>query len=120
MLVVTAATALDLLARFGGSFNFRRVMHLEAVLFPLTGAVLWTLLRYEPANRGRPYAVRVGLIWLFALGGLRPLLWTLGLPLLASNLITLVVALVGVLVWMLRRRHRVQGQSPGGSSLGAA
>jgi hypothetical protein len=106
ILVVTAATALDVLARFGVTFDFERVMHTEAVLFPLTATLLAALLRHEPGTRGWPHATRVVLVWFFGLGGLRPLLWTLGLPLMAANLATLVVALAGLLLWVVRRRHR--------------
>ena len=115
IVVVTAATGLDLLARFGASFDFRRVMHLEALLFPVTGAVLATLLRTEAITRGWPHGVRVGLLWMFGLGGLRPLLWTLGLSLMVANLTTLIAGLVATLVWMLRRR-RPRAQLPAGSS----
>jgi hypothetical protein len=106
ILVVIAATALDLWARFGASFNFARVMHVEAVLFPITGAVLATLLRHEPSTQGWPHRVRLGLVWLFGLGGLRPVLWTLGVPLMTANFATLVVALAGILMWWIRRRSR--------------
>ena len=106
VLVVTAATALDLLARFGVAFDFERVMHTEAVLFPVTATVLAALLRHDSNARGWPHAARVGLVWFFGLGGLRPVLWTLGLPLMAANLATLFVALAGLLLWVVRRRHR--------------
>lgn len=102
ILVVTAATGLDLIARFGAPFDFARVMHVEAVLFPVTAIVLALLRRSEPGTQGWPKRIRLGLVWLFGLGALRPLLWTLGAPLLAANLTTLGVALVGVLVWALR------------------
>ena len=106
ILVVIAATALDLWARFGTSFNFARVMHVEAVLFPITGLVLATLLWHEPSTQGWPHRVRLGLVWLFGLGGLRPVLWTLGAPLMTANLATLIVALAGTLMWWIRRRSR--------------
>jgi hypothetical protein len=106
ILVFTAATAIDLLARFATPFDFVRVMHIEAVLFPVTGAVLASLFRYEPSTQGWPHAVRVGFVWLFGLGGLRPVLWTLGLSVMAANLATLIVALAGILIWWLRRRSR--------------
>lgn len=107
ILVVTAATALDLVARFAAPFDFGRVMHVEAALFPLTGIVLGTLLRTEPRTQGWRHVVRVSLVWLFGLGGLRPLVWTLGLSVMVANLATLLVALGGILVWVLRRRTRV-------------
>jgi hypothetical protein len=106
ILVVTIATVLDLLARFGTPFDFAGVMHVEAVLFPVTGAVLASLLRYEPPTQGWPHAVRVGFAWLFGLGGLRPVLWTLGLSVLAANLATVVVAVAGILIGWFRRRSR--------------
>jgi hypothetical protein len=113
ILVVTVATAVDLLARFGLRFSFARVMHVEAVLFPLTAAVLARLLRREPDTTGWTHALRVGLLWFFALGGLRPVLWTLGLPLMAANLATAAAAALGVLAWMVRRRHCLRnGASP--------
>jgi hypothetical protein len=98
ILVVTATTGLDLVARFAASFDFARIMHVEAVLFPVTGIVLALLRRSEPGTQGWPNRIRLGLVWLFGLGALRPLLWTLGAPLIAANLTTLGVALVGILV----------------------
>jgi hypothetical protein len=109
ILVVAAATGLDLLARFAAPFDFRRVMHIEAGLFPGTTLVLAVLIRHEPSTRGWSHAARLSLIWLFGLGGLRPLLWTLGLSVAVANLATVGAALAGVLVLVLRHRHRVPG-----------
>jgi len=106
IIVVIAATALDLWARFSAPFDFARVMHVEAVLFPITGVVLATLLRHESSTQGWPHRVRLGLVWLFGLGGLRPVLWTLGVPLVTANLATVFVALAGILMWWIRRRSR--------------
>jgi hypothetical protein len=111
ILVVSAATALDLIARFAALFDFGRVMHVEAILFPVTAIVLATLLRRDPGSPTWPHAIRVALVWLFALGGLRPLLWTLGAPLMAANLASLFVALVGLIGWLVRRRHRASDPS---------
>lgn len=118
ILVVTGATALDLLARVAAAFDLGRVLHIEAVLFPVTALVLATLLKYDQSARPLPHAVQVSLVWLFGLGGLRPVLWTLGLPLMVANFATLVPAVVGIVVWRLRRRHRMPGQPLGGSSEG--
>jgi hypothetical protein len=106
ILIVAVATALDLLARFGTAFDFARVMHVEALLFPITALVLAALRRSEPRMSGWPHAVRVGVVWCFALAGLRPLLWTLGLPLMVANLASVVVLAGGILRWGLRRRAR--------------
>ena len=105
ILVVAGAAVLDLIARFAAPFDFARVMHVEAFLFPLTAAVLLTLLRAEPRHHGWPRATKVGLVWLFALGGLRPVLWTLGAPLMWANLATLVPLLVAVVIRFARRRR---------------
>jgi hypothetical protein len=120
ILVVTATTSLDLLARFGASFDIARVMHVEAVLFPVTGLVLASLQRSDPGTRAWPKRIRVGLVWLFGLGALRPLLWTLGAPLMTANLATLATALVGILVGPLRRRYRVPRDLSSGPANGAA
>lgn len=106
ILVLAVTTALDLLARFGLPFDFARVMHIEAALFPLTAVALGLLLRSELPSHGWPRALRLGLVWLFALGGLRPLLWTIHVPLLWANLATFLAALVGVLIWVAQRRRQ--------------
>ena len=116
ILVAAGATAFDLLARFAAPFNFARVMHVEALLFLLTAVVFGVLLRAEPREQGWRRATKVGLIWLFALGGLRSVLWTVGTPLMWANIATFVPALVGVLIWLIRRRQ-VRG---GDHSRGAA
>jgi hypothetical protein len=116
ILVVTAATAVDLLARFGLPFSFARVMHVEAVLFPLTAVVLARLLRREPDTTGWTQALRIGLVWFFALGGLRPVLWTLGLPLMAANIATVATAALGVVAWMIQRRHRLRNGASAAST----
>ena len=106
-LIIAGATALDLLARFGSAFDFDRIMRVEAVLFPVTGIVLAALAWHEPRTPGRGHGFRVGLAWFFTLGGLRPLLWTLGLPLMAANLSTLGAALVTGAILIMRRRRPV-------------
>jgi len=114
ILVCAGATTLDLVARFAAPFNFARVMHVEALLFPLTAVVLGLLLRAEPRAQGWPRVTRLGLLWLFALGGLRPVLWTLGMPLRWANIATLLPAVAGVLVWIVRRR-KAKGHAAAGA-----
>ena len=104
-LIIGGAAALDLLARFGSAFDFDRIMRVEAVLFPVTGILLGALAWHEPRAPGRRHGFRVGLAWFFLLGGLRPLLWTLGVPLMAANLASLGAALAVGAAWMLRRRR---------------
>jgi hypothetical protein len=116
ILVVTGVAALDLLTRFAAHFDFGRVMHVEAVLFSVTAIVLASLLNHYPSPRPWLHAVQVSLVWLFGLGSLRPLLWTFGLPLTIANLGTLVGALSGIVVWLLRRRRRGPHEPTGSSS----
>ena len=102
---VAAVTGLDLVARFVSGFDFGRIMHVEAILFPLAALTLAALRRADPGERPWSRAIRLGLVWLFALGGIRPLLWWLGVPLMAANLATLAAALVALVAWRLRRRR---------------
>jgi hypothetical protein len=110
ILVVTLAAALDLLLRFGAPFDLGRVMHVEVVLFPVTAMVLAALLRSQPSGRRWVHMVQIGLVWLFGLGGIRPILWTLGLSLLVANLGTAVAMMGGIVVWRFRRRRRAPPQ----------
>jgi hypothetical protein len=107
-IICVATAGLDLLARFGGGFDFARVMYIEAGLFPTTAFALAYLHWRQPC---KPRAFRVtltALIWLFALGSLRPLLWTLGAPLVAANVAGIVVAIGAVLVYAVLRFHQIQ------------
>jgi hypothetical protein len=114
--IVAGATALDLVARFGAPFDLARVMHTEAALFPLTALVLGLLLRSEPSLPRWPRMTKVALVWVFALGGLRPLLWTAHVPLLWANVAALVAALTGLTLSLVRRRRA----APRTSARGAA
>jgi hypothetical protein len=116
IVVVAGATALDLVARFGAPFDFARVMHAEAVLFSLTALALGFLLHSEPRPPGWPGLIRVLLVWLFALGGLRPVLWTLHVPLMWSNLAALAIALVGLVFGLVRHRPSASRNSSRGAA----
>ena len=105
-LVVGVATGVDLLLRFGGAFDFHRVMVGEAVLFSLTAIGLTLLLLREPRARGWRHGIRVAIVWFFALGALRPVLWLSGLALETANIGTVVGAVSGLVLWRYRRRRR--------------
>jgi hypothetical protein len=104
-IVCAVATCVDLLTRFGGDFDFARVMHIEAVLFPGSALTLAYLYRRQPSKLPRHRRISLALAWLFALGSLRPLLWTLGAPLVVANLAALVVAVCAAGWWLLRYRQ---------------
>jgi len=105
VLAVSAAAALDYGARVATAFDFAGVMHAEAILFPLTTIVLALLLRSEPRAHGWRHGIRVGLVWAFGLGALRPVLWSLGAPLMAANLVSIGGLVAALLVWAVRRRR---------------
>ena len=104
-IVCAVATCVDLLARFGGDFDFARVMHIEAVLFSGTALTLAYLFRRDPSTLPRHRTVSLALAWLFALGSVRPLLWTLGAALVVANLSALVVAISAAGWWLLKYRR---------------
>ena len=107
--VVLAATAIDLLARFGGSFSFHGVLWVEAFLFPATGVGLLFLLRKAPRLSGFKRTFQVVLIVSFFLAGLRSGLWASGLPVGTANLLVLAGA---ILTWIGSRvsRRRLEGK----------
>ena len=107
ILVIVATAALDYLARTATSFEFARVMRAEAILFPLTTMVLALLLRSEPKAAGWRHGLRVGLVWFFGLGALRPVLWSLGASLLVANVVSIGGVVVAPIAWGLYQwRHR--------------
>ncbi len=103
ILVIVATAALDYVVRIATSFDFARIMHAEAVLFPLTTMVLATLLRSEPRAQGWRHGLRVGLVWFFGLGALRPLLWNFGAPLIVANVVSIGGVVVALIIWAVRR-----------------
>ncbi len=103
--MITATAALDYLVRVATAFDFAQIMHTEAILFPLTTIVLALLLRSEPRAQGWRHGLRVGLVWFFGLGSLRPVLWSLGASLMVANVVAIGGVVVGLIVWAVRRRR---------------
>jgi Flp pilus assembly protein TadB len=81
-------------------------MHAEAILFTLTTGVLLPLLRRKAGIEERQDRWRAILVGFFALGALRCILWTVGVPLVGANFGTLAVLGVVLLVWALTRGRR--------------
>lgn len=95
--VILAASVVDLLARFGGTFNLTRILWTEALLFPAVGVSLLYLLRGSPPLSGFKRGSQVVIIVSFFLAGLRSGLWAFGMPVGKANIVVLVAA---VLVWV--------------------
>lgn len=101
--VILAATAVDLLARFGGPFNLTRILWIEALLFPAVGIGLIALLKKNPRLSGFKRRVQVLIIASFFLAGLRSGLWASGVPVGRANMVVLFAA---VLAWIGFRINR--------------
>jgi hypothetical protein len=103
--VFGAATVIDLIARFGVSFQLNRVLWVEAVLFPAAGFAFLLLMRRGPDQVGFRRKLQVFTIAAFFLAGLRSGLWAAGMPIGSVNLTVLAAA---ILVWSgfrIRRRY---------------
>lgn len=104
--VILTATAIDLLARFGGFANFTQVLWIEAVLLPLTGFALHLVFRGNASTPGFKRGIQVSLVWGFFLAGLRSGIWAAGFTVGAANVVIFLVALFAWLgFWILKRRR---------------
>lgn len=106
IVVLTLTVAADLIIRFVMRFDFARVMQAEALLFTVTTGVLLLLLRRKAGIEGSQDRWRAILVGFFALGALRCILWTVGVPLVGANFGTLAVLGVVLLVWALTLGRR--------------
>jgi hypothetical protein len=104
--IITLAVVIDLIARFVVIFDFARVMHAEVILFTVTTGALILIFRRETGHDATKSHWRALLVGFFALGDLRCILWSSGVPLAFANFGTLVVLIVAILVWVIVRRRR--------------
>jgi hypothetical protein len=77
-LIILAAGLGDLAVRLITDFDMTLVVRAEAVLFLVTGLVLWLLRRRSGARARWARALQWGLVALFVLTGLRAALWAGG------------------------------------------
>ena len=106
LVVVAAATVLDLLARVGFGFDMEYVVPAEAALF-LVAAVLFAFFGRAP-DAADPGVRRLDrwLAALFALASLRSALWAAGLDVYVANMVILIVgAVAGGSIWIRSRRR---------------
>lgn len=104
--VILLATAVDLLVRFGGFADFRQVLWVETLLFPLTGLVLHRVFHFDPNRSGFRRGLQTALVWAFYLAGLRSGIWAAGFPVGAANLVVLIVAIGAWLGFRLGKRRK--------------
>ena len=104
MVVFGAATAVDLFARFGLSFQMTRVLLVEAILFPVSALLFLKLMRAGPEQTGFRRKLQIGIVAAFILAGLRSGLWAAGLPIGIVNLSVLAAALFAWLAYRWRRQ----------------
>lgn len=108
--MILSATAIDLLARFGGFTNFTQVLWIEAALLPLTGFALHLVFRRNASPPGFKRGVQVVVAWAFFLAGLRAGIWAAGFPVGAANAVIFLVALLAWLGTRIRKRRRVKAE----------
>lgn len=108
--VILSATAIDLLARFGGFTNFTQVLWIEAALLPLTGFALHLVFRRNASPPGSKRGVQVVVVWAFFLAGLRSGIWATGFPVGAANVVIFLVALLAWFGFRIMRRRRVKAE----------
>lgn len=104
--VILIATAIDLLARFGGFASFTQVLWIEAVLLPLTGSALHLVFRHHASPPGFKRRLQVVAVWAFFLGGLRAGVWAAGFPVGAANVLIFLVALLSWLGFRIMKRRK--------------
>jgi len=103
-LLLGVIVAIDLTARFGGVFDFARAMHVEAILFPVAAVATAGLSRKHTGGPRWARAAQVSIAWLFAVGGVRPILWSFGVPLELANLVTLITGIAAAAISLAIRR----------------
>lgn len=104
MAAVEIAALVDIGVRFAMPFDLMRVTRVEAVLFPVTGVVLWRLLTADPAPAGWRRGMQWGLVAGFLLAGLRSALLAGGVAVQTANVIVAVTGLAWLATARIRRR----------------
>ena len=105
MAVFGAATAVDLVVRFGMPFQLTRILWAEAVLFPVAALAFLFLYREKPGETGFRRRFQIVMIVAFLLAGLRSGLWAFGLPIGTVNIAVLVATFLVWAGFRIRRRH---------------
>ena len=106
ILLFATTAAIDVAVRFAMSFELRRVLLVEAVLFLMAAGIIGALARRSPQTGWRhvlQWVIAGGLI----LAALRAGLWAAGLPVARANLVIAGLgASVLILLWMRWRSQQ--------------
>lgn len=102
--LIAVITAVELVIRFALSFNLRRVLVVEALLFFAAALCVRDLINRPPHLSGWRRTIQWSLVWAFALAALRAAIWAAGQTVMRANLATLVTAVV-VLIWSRKWRR---------------
>ena len=110
LLVVLTVAAIDFAVRIALEFDMRRVAIAEAILFSVTGALVYSTARIGSPHGGRTRLLEVTVAAIFGLAAVRAAAWAMGAPVLVANLITVgLAALLGIALLIGWFRARRQG-----------
>jgi hypothetical protein len=107
--VLLAIGILDIAVRLVTAWSMEWVVRAEAALLLSTAFGLLMLHRRRPASTTRARVIQLGLVASLTLGGLRAALWAMGMPVQYANLAIGILALVGGVSVLWRRRMRPAG-----------
>ena len=111
LIVVLIVAAIDFAARITLGFDMRRVAIAEAILFSVTGALIYSFARVASPHRKRTRRLEVTVAAMFGLAAVRAAAWAMGAPVLVANLMTLglaaILGLALVIGWYRARRQRM-------------
>jgi hypothetical protein len=107
--ILLAIGILDVAVRLVTAWSMEWVVRAEAALLLSTAFGLLMLHRRRPASTARARVIQLGLVASLTLGGLRAALWAMGMPVQYANLAIGILALVGGVSVLWRRRMRPAG-----------
>ena len=100
------AMVADVVARMWSNFDMEFIHAFEGVLFPLAALLLLAVSRVDRRVSGTVFRIDLWLSLALALGGLRSALWTAGMDVFYSNILTFIIGVIAApaLFFSLRKR----------------
>jgi len=103
--VLLVVGVIDLAVRFGTGFNMVWIVRVEGPLFCAASLVLLRMYRQRSALGRWQRGMQAFLVIALGLAGIRAMVWAVGLPVEAANLLVLVLAGIGGGIILWHRHH---------------